>query len=166
VVTIAESRREAILAWLEEVKDPEVPVLSIRELGVLRDVEVSADEVVVVMTPTYSGCPAMHAMEADVVTTLARHGVPNARVKTVYAPAWTTDWMSDEAKAKLAAYGIAPPARLQPDGLVPLRRRAPVECPYCHSVNTIVRSEFGSTACKAILFCNGCHQPFELFKSI
>jgi len=166
VVTIADSRREEILAWLEEVKDPEVPVLSIRELGVLRDVEVAANEVVVVMTPTYSGCPAMHAMEADVVTTLARHGVPNVRVKTVYAPAWTTDWMSDEAKAKLAAYGIAPPARLQRDDLVPLRRRAPVECPYCHSVNTIVRSEFGSTACKAILFCNGCHQPFELFKSI
>jgi len=166
VVTVAESRREEILAWLEEVKDPEVPVLSIRELGVLRDVEVSDDEVVVVMTPTYSGCPAMHAMEADVVTTLARHGVPNARVKTVYAPAWTTDWISDEAKAKIAAYGIAPPARVEADDLVPLRRRAPVECPYCHSVNTIVRSEFGSTACKAILFCNGCHQPFELFKSI
>jgi len=166
VVTVADSHREEILAWLEEVKDPEVPVLSIRELGVLRDVEVSGDEVVVVMTPTYSGCPAMHAMEADVVTTLARHGVPNARVKTVYAPPWTTDWISDEAKAKLAAYGIAPPARVESDDLVPLRRRAPVECPYCHSVNTIVRSESGSTACKAILFCNGCHQPFELFKSI
>jgi ring-1,2-phenylacetyl-CoA epoxidase subunit PaaD len=166
VVTVADSRREEILAWLEEVKDPEVPVLSIRELGVLRDVEVSGDEVVVVMTPTYSGCPAMHAMEADVVTTLARHGVPNVRVKTVYAPAWTTDWISDEAKAKLAAYGIAPPARVRADDLVPLRRRAPVECPYCHSVNTIVRSEYGSTACKAILFCNGCHQPFELFKAI
>jgi ring-1,2-phenylacetyl-CoA epoxidase subunit PaaD len=166
VVTVADARREEILAWLEEVKDPEVPVLSIRELGVLRDVEVSGDDVVVVMTPTYSGCPAMHAMEADVVTTLARHGVPNARVKTVYAPAWTTDWISDEAKAKLAAYGIAPPARVAPDDLIPLRRRSPVECPYCHSVNTIVRSEFGSTACKAILFCNGCHQPFELFKPI
>ena len=166
MVAVADPRREEILAWLEEVKDPEVPVLSIRELGVLRDVEVSGDEVVVVMTPTYSGCPAMHAMEADVVSTLARHGVPNARVKTVYAPAWTTDWISDEAKAKLAAYGIAPPTRAEPDDLVPLRRRAPVECPYCHSVSTIVRSEFGSTACKAILFCNGCHQPFELFKAI
>ena len=165
-MTVADSRREEILAWLEEVKDPEVPVLSIRELGVLRDVEVSGDEVVVVMTPTYSGCPAMHAMEADVVATLARHGAPNARVRTVYAPPWTTDWISDEAKAKLAAYGIAPPSRVESDDLVPLRRRAPVECPYCHSVNTIVRSEFGSTACKAILFCNGCHQPFELFKPI
>src|SRR5688500_7339466 len=86
VVTVAESRRDEILRWLDEVKDPEVPVLSIRELGVLRDVEVTDDAVVVVMTPTYSGCPAMHAMEAEVIETLARHGVPNARVKTVYAP--------------------------------------------------------------------------------
>jgi ring-1,2-phenylacetyl-CoA epoxidase subunit PaaD len=166
VVSVAESRREAILRWLDEVKDPEVPVLSIRELGVLRDVEVSGDEVVVVMTPTYSGCPAMHAMEAEVVTTLARHGVPNAHVRTVYSPAWTTDWMSDQAKAKLAAYGIAPPPRIAADDLVPLRRRAPVECPYCHSKNTVMRSEFGSTACKAILFCGSCQQPFELFKAI
>jgi ring-1,2-phenylacetyl-CoA epoxidase subunit PaaD len=166
VVTVADSRRAEILRWLEEVKDPEVPVLSVRELGVLRDVEVSDDEVVVVMTPTYSGCPAMHAMEAEVLSTLARHGVPNARVRTVYSPAWTTDWMSLEAKAKLAAYGIAPPGRVESDDLVPLRRRTPVECPFCHSVNTIVRSEFGSTACKAILFCNSCHQPFELFKPI
>lgn len=166
MVAVADARREAILRWLDDVKDPEVPVLSIRELGVLRDVEVVGDEVVVVMTPTYSGCPAMHAMEADVVQTLARHGVPNVRVKTIYAPAWTTDWMSDEAKAKLEAYGIAPPGRVESDDLVPLRRRTPVACPYCHSVKTIVRSEFGSTACKAILFCNGCRQPFELFKAI
>ena len=165
-MSVAESRREEILRWLDEVKDPEVPVLSIRELGVLRDVEVAGDEVVVVMTPTYSGCPAMHAMETDVVTTLARHGVPNARVKIVYSPAWTTDWMSDNAKAKLAAYGIAPPGRVESDDLVLLRRRAPIACPYCHSVNTVMRSEFGSTACKAILFCNSCRQPFELFKAI
>lgn len=166
MVAVADARREEILRWLEEVKDPEVPVLSIRELGVLRDIEVAGDEVVIVMTPTYSGCPAMHAMEAEVVQTLARHGVPNARVRTVYAPAWTTDWMSEEAKAKLEAYGIAPPGRVEPDDLVPLRRRAPVACPYCRSVNTTMRSEFGSTACKAILFCNSCHQPFELFKAI
>lgn len=166
MVTVAKGRRDEIFRWLEEVKDPEVPVLSVRELGVLRDVEVSDDGVVVVMTPTYSGCPAMHAMEAEVLSTLARHGVPNARVRTVYSPAWTTDWMSAEAKAKLAAYGIAPPDRVESDDLVPLRRRTPVVCPFCHSVNTIVRSEFGSTACKAILFCNGCQQPFELFKAI
>ena len=165
MVDVAESRRDEILRWLEEVKDPEVPVLSVRELGVLRDVEVSDDAIVVVMTPTYSGCPAMHAMEAEVLSTLARHGVPNARVRTVYSPAWTTDWMSVEAKAKLAAYGIAPPGPVD-DDLVPLRRRATVECPYCHSPNTTMRSEFGSTACKAILFCNSCHQPFEQFKAI
>ena len=108
----------------------------------------------------------MHAMETEVLATLVRHGVPNARVKTVYAPAWTTDWMSDEAKAKLEAYGIAPPSRVVADDLIPLRRRAPVACPFCHSVNTTMRSEFGSTACKAILFCNSCRQPFELFKAI
>ena len=165
MVTVAESRRDQILRWLEDVKDPEVPVLSVRELGVLRDVEVSDDGVVVVMTPTYSGCPAMHAMEAEVLSTLERHGVPNARVRTVYAPAWTTDWLSAEAKAKLSAYGIAPPGPID-DDLVQLRRRTTVECPYCHSLNTTMRSEFGSTACKAILFCNSCHQPFELFKAI
>jgi ring-1,2-phenylacetyl-CoA epoxidase subunit PaaD len=166
VVTVAESWREQILAWLEEVKDPEVPVLSIRELGVLRDVELEGDDLVVVLTPTYSGCPAMRAMEDDVVQTLNRHGIDRVRVKTVYAPAWTTDWMSDEAKAKLEAYGIAPPGRVEQDDLVPLRRRRATACPYCKSVNTTMRSEFGSTACKAILFCNSCHQPFELFKAI
>ena len=165
-MNVAESHRDEILRWLEEVKDPEVPVLSIRELGVLRDVELADDEVVVVMTPTYSGCPAMHAMEDEVLRTLERHGVPNARVKTIYSPEWTTDWMSEEAKAKLQAYGIAPPGRVEQDDLVPLRRRAPIACPYCKSVNTTMRSEFGSTACKAILFCNGCRQPFELFKAI
>ena len=166
MVSVAETRREEILRWLEEVKDPEVPVLSIRELGVLRDVEVTDDSVVVVMTPTYSGCPAMHAMEAEVMQTLARHGVPNDRVRTVYSPAWTTDWISNEAKAKLEAYGIAAPGPAGGDDLVPLRRRTATPCPYCRSVNTTMRSEFGSTACKAILFCNSCSQPFELFKPI
>jgi len=163
---MAGPRRDQVLAWLEEVKDPEVPALSIRELGVLRDVETDGDAVTVVLTPTYSGCPAMRMMEDDVARTLARYGVPNVRVKTVYAPAWTTDWMSDEAKAKLEAYGIAPPGRIEGDDLVPLRRRAAVRCPYCQSADTTLRSEFGSTACKAILFCNGCQQPFELFKAI
>jgi len=165
-VTIAEPRREQILAWLDEVKDPEVRVLSIRELGVLRDVEIVADEVVIVLTPTYSGCPAMHAMEQDVVESLRRRGVDRVRVRTVYSPAWTTDWMSDDAKAKLEAYGIAPPNRVEQDDLIPLRRRAAIACPYCKSVNTTLRSEFGSTACKAIHFCHACHQPFEQFKAI
>lgn len=158
--------RDEIIAWLEEVKDPEVPVLSIRELGVLRDVRVDGDRTVVELTPTYSGCPAMRVMEDEVVRTLATHGVRDVQVKTVYSPPWTTDWMSEEAKAKLEAYGIAPPGPNVTDDLVPLRRRAPTRCPYCRSVDTAVRSEFGSTACKAILFCNACRQPFELFKAI
>lgn len=166
MVAGAPPSRDEIVAWLEEVKDPEVPVLSIRELGVLRDVRVEDDEVVVYLTPTYSGCPAMRVMEEDVERTLRAHGVKRLRIRTVFAPAWTTDWMSDEAKAKLEAYGIAPPGASAADALVPLRRRAPVRCPYCQSLDTTMKSEFGSTACKAILFCEHCRQPFELFKAI
>jgi ring-1,2-phenylacetyl-CoA epoxidase subunit PaaD len=155
---------------LEGVKDPEVPVLSVIELGVVRDVEMHDDRAVtVVVTPTYSGCPAMHVIEQDIVAALRAHGVRDARVRTTYAPAWTTDWMSDEAKAKLEAFGIAPPGRasIGQDDLVPLRRNSDVvSCPYCGSGNTELRSEFGSTACKSIRFCNACQQPFEHFKAI
>jgi ring-1,2-phenylacetyl-CoA epoxidase subunit PaaD len=167
VVSVAESRRDEIMRWLDEVMDPEVPVLSIRELGVLRDVEVTGDGVVVVMTPTYSGCPAMHAMESEVVATLSRHGVPNVRVKTVYSPAWTTDWILPEARAKLKAYGIAPPGRTESGELVQLLRHRPaVQCPYCDSHETELRSEFGATACKSVCWCRACRQPFEEFKAI
>jgi ring-1,2-phenylacetyl-CoA epoxidase subunit PaaD len=162
--------RDDIFAVLDGVKDPEVPVLSVIELGVVRDVEVDdARTVTVVVTPTYSGCPAMQVIEADILTALRQHGVANARVRTTYAPAWTTDWMSDEAKAKLEAYGIAPPGRAPSadDDLIPLRRKADVvRCPYCTSAHTELRSEFGSTACKSIRFCNSCQQPFEQFKAI
>lgn len=162
--------RDDIFAVLDGVMDPEVPVLSVIELGVVRDVEMDdARTVTVVVTPTYSGCPAMQLIEADILTALREHGVANARVRTTYAPAWTTDWMTDEAKAKLEAYGIAPPGRAPADyeDLVPLRRNADVvRCPYCKSGNTALRSEFGSTACKSIRFCNACHQPFEQFKAI
>ena len=164
MVSVAECRRDEILRWLDEVKDPEVPVLSIRELGVLRDVEVSDDGVVVVMTPTYSGCPAMHAMETEVVQTLASHGVPNARVRTVYSPAWTTDWMSQDGRRKLKDYGIAPPAPTA-------SRRAlfgveTVACPQCGSADTEKLAEFGSTACKALWRCKSCREPFDHFKCI
>jgi ring-1,2-phenylacetyl-CoA epoxidase subunit PaaD len=162
VVKLAETRREEILRWLEDVKDPEVPVLSIRELGVLRDVEVADDGVVVVMTPTYSGCPAMHAMETDVVQTLAAHGVPNVRVKTVYAPAWTTDWMSDEGRRKLEEYGVAPPGRTDR----PVTLSLSVRCPQCGSPDTRELSRFGSTACKSLWVCSSCREPFDHFKTI
>jgi ring-1,2-phenylacetyl-CoA epoxidase subunit PaaD len=162
--------RDDVLAVLDEVKDPEVPVLSVIELGVVRDVEIDgANAVTVVVTPTYSGCPAMQVIEEDIVAALRARGVGRARVRTTYAPAWTTDWMSDEAKAKLEAYGIAPPGRASTgdEDLVPLRRKAEVvRCPHCKSADTLLRSEFGSTACKSIRFCNSCRQPFEQFKAI
>ena len=159
-----------MLAILDEVMDPEVPVLSVRELGIVRDVEIESDgAITVVVTPTYSGCPAIQAIEQDILSALDLAGFPNARVRTSYAPAWTTDWISREARAKLKAYGIAPPptARAESSGLVQLLRARPAtQCPYCDSYETELRSEFGSTACKAIWWCRGCCQPFEEFKAL
>ena len=153
---------------IAQVPDPEVPVLSVVELGIVRDVAVSdAGEVTVIVTPTYSGCPAMRAIEDDIVAALAEHGFPRTTVRTTYTPAWTTDWMSAEAKAKLKSYGIAPPSRATGQSLVQLvRASVSVTCPYCDSHDTERRSEFGSTACKAIHFCRSCRQPFEEFKAI
>lgn len=163
----AAGRRDAALALLDQVMDPEVPALSVVELGIVRDVEVDGEGVTVVVTPTYSGCPAMQMIEEDIVAALAAGGFPGARVRTVFSPAWTSDWIAAGAREKLRAYGIAPPAGVEREQLVPLRRRAPaVGCPYCGSVQTEMRSEFGSTACKATLFCLACRQPFELFKAI
>lgn len=158
--------RDELWAILEEVRDPEVPVLSIVDLGIVRDVRLEGDEVVVDITPTYSGCPAMHEIERSVVGALAARGLA-ARVRTIFAPAWTTDWMSEGAKEKLRAYGIAPPGRAAEATLVPLMRRsAAVPCPFCGSHDTDTRSDFGSTACKSLHFCSACHQPFEHFKAI
>jgi ring-1,2-phenylacetyl-CoA epoxidase subunit PaaD len=159
---------DAIWRILAEVKDPEVPVLSVVELGIVRDVKLADDRVTVVITPTYSGCPAMFIIEHDIIEALATHGIESAEIETVFSPAWTTEWMSDEAKAKLVAYGIAAPGQVaQDEGLVTLTRRSsPVSCPHCGSTNTIVKSEFGATACKSINYCNSCLQPFEQFKAI
>lgn len=159
---------DEVIAILDaEVKDPEVPVLSVVELGIVRGVEIGDATTTVTITPTYSGCPAMRMIEEEIVAALARHGMAGARTRTVYNPAWTTDWMSDEAKRKLEAYGIAPPGRAPADDLVQLTRRPEtVRCPYCGSRDTELRSEFGSTACKSILYCRSCKQPFEQFKAI
>jgi len=163
----AELTTEAVWEFLDQVMDPEVPVLSVVGLGIVRDVRLDPDGVTVVITPTYSGCPAMHVIERDIVTGLAAHGVGLVRVETVFSPAWTTEWMSDDAKAKLVAYGIAAPAKTNDDGgLVTLTRRGAVACPYCRSTKTTLRSEFGSTACKSIHYCDSCSQPFEGFKAI
>ena len=159
---------EAAWAALEHLADPEIPVISLRELGILRDVRQGADGLEVVITPTYSGCPAMGQIEDDVRAMLESAGIP-ARVVTRLAPAWTTDWMSDSGKEKLRAYGIAPPHRT-PAGSSVVRfiaRPATAEsvaCPHCGSANTIESSRFGSTACKALYKCQECQEPFDYFK--
>ena len=158
--------REAVFAILDTVMDPEVPVLSVVELGIVRDVEIDAAGVTVVVTPTYSGCPAMKLIEDDIVSALHAGGVAEARVRTVFTPAWTTDWIPEAARKKLVAYGIAAPSPSGVHSPVQLRRREPVHCPFCGSANTSLRSDFGSTACKALHYCNACTQPFEEFKSI
>ena len=160
---------DPVLEVLRGIPDPEVPALDIVELGIVRRVELSADgNVTVEVTPTYSGCPAMGMIEEEIVAALRANGYDRVELRTVYSPAWTTDWLSDSAKAKLKAYGIAAPDHvLAEQALVPLMssvRRVP--CPFCGSSNTERRSEFGSTACKAIHFCAECRQPFEEFKAI
>ena len=160
--------REELIAALTEVKDPELPVIDIVELGIVRDVVIEGDSVRVDVTPTYSGCPAMQVIEHDIVDVMTARGFSSVKVNNVYSPAWTTDWLSDETKEKLRNYGIAPPAigaGEMDGGLVTLRRARPtIVCPYCGSSNTEEKSEFGSTACKAIHFCNNCSQPFDYFK--
>lgn len=159
--------RDEVLDVLDQVKDPEVPVLSVVELGIVRDVRIDGDEVTVVVTPTYSGCPAMRVIEDDVLAALRERGITRAKFETVYTPAWTTDWMSDAARAKLRAFGIAPPGHVAVEPLVMIaRKREPVVCPYCGSRNTTLTTEFSSTACKAMHVCHACTQPFEEFKAI
>ncbi len=144
---------------LAQVHDPEIPVLTIEDLGVLRDVAVEDARVVVTLTPTYSGCPAMDEIRADVVTALNAAGVDDVEVRTVLAPAWTTDWMSEDGRRKLREYGIAPPGQL----LLQIRPR--VECPQCGSSDTEEMTRFASTSCKSMWRCRSCREPFDHFKA-
>jgi ring-1,2-phenylacetyl-CoA epoxidase subunit PaaD len=158
---------EELYAVLGEVMDPEVPVLSVVELGIVRGVGVHDGCVTVTVTPTYSGCPAIAVIERDIAAALREYGVEKVEIKTSYSPAWTTDWIPAEAREKLRAYGIAPPGLADLDAPVGIGRRRPkIRCPYCGSQDTQLRSEFGSTACKAIHVCRTCQQPFEEFKAI
>ena len=147
-----------------EVADPEVPVLTIADLGVLRGVRHEGDEVVVTITPTYSGCPAMDLIRHEVELTLNHLGV-EGRVETVLSPAWTTDWMSDEGRAKLTEYGIAPPTGQRAVG-GPVSLSLTIRCPLCGSPDTTELSRFGSTSCKSLWRCNSCREPFDHFKAI
>ena len=156
-------------AWdvLARVADPEIPVISVTELGIVREVSAGADSLEVVVTPTYSGCPATEAIERSIAEALREAGAAEVRVRTRLAPAWTTDWIAPEAREKLRRYGIAPPgavadaAAVQPIGFVPR-----VDCPLCGSRNTERLSPFGATACKALYRCRDCREPFEHFKPI
>lgn len=148
------------LVWqrLEEVTDPEVPVLSVLDLGIVRSVRVEAGAVEVTITPTYSGCPAMNTIEADIKNCLMDLG--SVTVVTRLSPAWTTDWMSEEGKRKLKDYGIAPPV----EGGTGLFQNPKVACPRCESQNTKMLAQFGSTSCKAMYQCQDCFEPFDYFK--
>jgi ring-1,2-phenylacetyl-CoA epoxidase subunit PaaD len=161
------STEAALCDILRRVPDPEVPAIDIVELGVVRAVQRAADGAVTVeITPTYSGCPAMRVIEEDIVAALRAEGHDRVEVRTVFSPAWTTDWIGPEAREKLRKYGIAPPGRAESAGLVTLTRaRAAVPCPWCGSKDTELKSEFGSTACKAIHVCRACRQPFDEFKA-
>lgn len=145
------------------VADPEIPVLSIEDLGVLRAVNIDNDgAITVTITPTYSGCPAMDAIRDDIITALAVQGHSNVRVNLVLSPAWTTDWMSAAGKAKLEEYGVAPPTGKAAAGKVSIGLS--VKCPQCSSLNTRELTRFGSTSCKALYVCQDCREPFDYFK--
>lgn len=164
-VRINTKSTEDIWSILETVTDPEVPVLSVIDLGIVRDVIMNEDEVEIIITPTYSGCPAMDVIGMNIRLALISHGYKNVKVKQILSPAWTTDWMSEAGKQKLKEYGIAPPNPKQQvchtDLFAP---HEAVQCPHCNSYHTHRISEFGSTACKALYQCDDCKEPFDYFK--
>ncbi len=161
---------DAIWAALAAIPDPEIPVISLVELGIVREVSWRGDELVVTLTPTYSGCPATQVIAADVAAALVDAGIVGARIETRLSPAWTTDWIAPAAKTRLAEYGIAPPGTragvqvIDIGGLTRREPRAPVPCPRCGSRRTRELSRFGSTPCKAQHRCDDCLEPFDYFK--
>jgi ring-1,2-phenylacetyl-CoA epoxidase subunit PaaD len=156
---------EKIWDLLEQVNDPELPVLSIIDLGIVRDVKLNHDEVEVIITPTYSGCPAMDVIKMNIRMVLLENGFQNIKLTSILSPAWTTDWMSEQGKQKLKAFGIAPPTVKQQVCHTELfHENEAIQCPRCNSYNTRLISQFGSTACKALYQCNECKEPFDYFK--
>lgn len=158
--------KEKIYQLLESLPDPEIPVISIMELGIVRDVLVEDSKVLIKITPTYSGCPAMKQIEDDIRSLMSENGM-ESKIEMVYSPAWTTDWISLEAKEKLRKYGIAPPEHSTIDKrvLLGLEPRV-VACPLCKSTHTEMISQFGSTACKSLYKCLDCLEPFDYFKCL
>lgn len=157
-------KKEKIILILEEVMDPEIPVLSISDLGILRDVEVSGNEITVIITPTYSGCPAMDVIQQDIRKVLSKNGMDQVKIKQVLSPAWTSGWMSRSGREKLESYGIAAPAFSHVCTVAEAGTDEPDHCPLCRSENIELISRFGSTSCKALYRCLDCREPFDYFK--
>jgi len=155
--------KEDIWELLKTIPDPEIPVITIVDLGILREIEIKDDKVVVSITPTYSGCPAMNVISNEIISTLKEHGI-DAEIKMVFSPVWTTDWISDDAKERLRVYGIAPPEKASSDKNLLLAQPRKIHCPRCNSLHTELISQFGSTACKALYRCMDCKEPFDYFK--
>lgn len=154
---------EHIWQILEEVPDPEVPVLNLLDLGIIRDVKLNEEEIEVIVTPTYSGCPATSMINMAIKMKLIERGFNNIKITNQLSPAWTTDWMTEEGKQKLKAYGIAPPVYSKNSDEL-FSKTDEVECPLCGSKHTHLVSQFGSTACKALYQCDDCREPFDYFK--
>jgi ring-1,2-phenylacetyl-CoA epoxidase subunit PaaD len=157
-------QKEDIYNILEQVSDPEVPVLSIIDLGVVRDVLISENALEIVITPTYTGCPAMDMIEVNIKAMLQDHGFEEVSVRTILSPAWTTDWLSEAGKQKLQDYGIAPPQGSSKSKRALFSEDSGIICPQCKSTDTEMISQFGSTACKAQYKCKNCEEPFDYFK--
>jgi ring-1,2-phenylacetyl-CoA epoxidase subunit PaaD len=162
-----EANKENIYSILSEVCDPEVPVLTILDLGIVRGVDITEEKIIIKITPTYSGCPAMDTIAVDIKMKMLEHEFKQVQVMNVLSPAWTTDWMSEEGKNKLKAYGIAPPQQRSNEkrlNALLFEEEKNIECPRCHSTHTKLLSQFGSTACKALYQCDDCKEPFDYFK--
>lgn len=153
---------DEVYTLLSKIPDPEIPVMTIKDLGILRKVRIENGQYMVTITPTYTACPAMEMISHQIKEILSKHGIANVKIELTYAPAWTTDWLSQEAKMKLKKYGIAPPNHSSCTKL--LSTTELVYCPQCHSKHTTLISQFGSTACKALYTCNHCKETFDAFK--
>lgn len=165
VITDLQHLPEAVVSTLAEITDPEIPVLSVMDMGVIRDVQLKDKNILVKITPTYSGCPAMDTMAADIKIALDKLGY-ETKVELVLSPAWTTDWITEKGRVALEKYGIAAPLGEEADKLALIEGRKVVKCTNCGSMDTRMVSQFGSTACKALFQCNSCLEPFDYFKCL
>lgn len=155
---------ETIWHTLAQIPDPEIPVVSLVEMGIVREVNLTPNGVIITITPTFSGCPALEVMKTDIAKALKQAGVREVTVRTVLSPPWTTDWITDAARAKLKSFGLAPPPKHGGDFAILLFD--PVPCPYCASEDTTLKNNWGPTPCRMIFYCNHCQQPFEQFKPL